>query len=85
MSEYDYTGAIFKNDKGENEARPDYKGSALIGGKKYWVSAWIKKSGDKPPFLSMTFQEADAPEDEKPQAKSKGAPKKPAKSGDSFP
>jgi hypothetical protein len=30
-------------DKEGNENRPDYKGSALINGQKYYVSMWLKK------------------------------------------
>ena len=40
------TGALFKNDKGDNEKRPDYKGSVNIDGSDYWLSAWIKTKKD---------------------------------------
>ena len=41
------SGVLFKNDKKETEKHPDYKGSILINGTDYWLSAWIKegKSG----------------------------------------
>jgi hypothetical protein len=44
MADYDnnLSGVLFKNDKGDNEKRPDYKGSAEIEGVQYWVSAWIR-------------------------------------------
>lgn len=70
MSQYDnnMTGALFKNDKGGNEKRPDYKGSAEIEGVQYWVSAWIRE-GAKGKFMSMKYerkeQQSAAP---KPQA-----------------
>jgi hypothetical protein len=35
-------GALFKNDKGENPARPDYRGDIMLGGVLYEVSGWIK-------------------------------------------
>lgn len=57
MSQYDnnLTGVLFKNDKGDNEKRPDYKGSAEIEGVQYWVSAWIKE-GAKGKFMSMKYE-----------------------------
>lgn len=57
MAEYDnnLTGVLFKNDKGENEKRPDYKGSAEIEGVQYWVSAWIR-DGAKGKFMSMKYE-----------------------------
>jgi hypothetical protein len=41
---YDNTnsGLLSRNDKGDNEARPDLKGSINIEGKEYWLSAWQK-------------------------------------------
>ncbi len=57
MAEYDnnLTGVLFKNDKGDNEKRPDYKGSAEIEGVQYWVSAWIR-DGAKGKFMSMKYE-----------------------------
>jgi hypothetical protein len=36
------SGALFKNDKGDNPARPDYRGDVMVGGVVYELSAWIK-------------------------------------------
>jgi hypothetical protein len=36
------SGALFKNDKGTNPARPDYRGDIMLGGVLYEVSGWIK-------------------------------------------
>lgn len=71
---HDNSGAIFKNDKEGIETRPDYKGSAIIGGKKFWVSSWVKQSGDNPKFLSLAFE----PAEEKPKTtqRKNGASKK---------
>ena len=62
MSDYDnnMSGAIFKNDKGDNPARPDYRGQCEIDGREMWISAWIKEpksGGDK--FMSLSFQDKD--------------------------
>ena len=64
-------GVLFRNDKGGNEKRPDYRGSAVINNVDYNISAWIKaskKTGDK--FLSLTFQQK---EQAKPVAKQEPA------------
>lgn len=41
--------ALFKNDKGDNQARPDYRGECTVGGKVYRISGWIAdiKNGPK--------------------------------------
>ena len=48
----DGTGTLFRNDKGSNRARPDYRGAILINGEMYELAAWIKK-GRKGDFLSL--------------------------------
>lgn len=49
------SGALFKNDKGENAARPDYRGDILLGGVLYEVSGWIKPlpSDSSKRFMSL--------------------------------
>lgn len=51
------SGVLFKNDKGGNDKRPDYRGSAVVDGVDLNISGWIKeskKSGDK--FMSLRFE-----------------------------
>lgn len=50
------TGSLFKNDRREKDSQPHAKGSALIGGVEYWVSAWTNeaKSGEK--YQSLKFE-----------------------------
>ena len=62
MSEYDNnnSGALFKNDKQGNEKRPDYKGSAEVDGRQYWVSAWIKQSKSGQTFMSLRYEPKEA-------------------------
>lgn len=57
---------VFKNDKGDNEKRPDYTGSINIEGKEYALSMWAK-SGKKGEFWAgpvepkeKVFQDAKA-------------------------
>jgi hypothetical protein len=56
---YDNTnrGVLFRNDKGDNESRPDYRGKLNIEGTEYWISGWVKtpKSGGQK-FLSLTVK-----------------------------
>ena len=53
------SGSLFKNDRKEKENHPDYKGSALVDGREYWVAAWIKKSKAGKTFMSMSYQLKD--------------------------
>jgi len=49
------TGSLFVNDKREKETHPNAKGSALIGGIEYWVSAWTKTTSDGRKWQSLSF------------------------------
>ena len=60
-SKYDMSGVLFKNDKGDNPKRPDYRGSITVAGVDYNISGWIKesqKTGDK--FMSLRVESKDA-------------------------
>lgn len=48
----DGSGALFKNDKGDNPKRPDYRGDITLGGVQYELSAWLK-DGKKGKFMSI--------------------------------
>lgn len=50
------SGALFKNDKGDNPARPDYRGDVMVGGVLYELSAWIKPlpSDSSKRFMSIS-------------------------------
>ena len=54
------SGSIFVNDDKQKETHPDFKGSALIDGKAYWVSGWKKKTGAGKTWLSLSFKAKDA-------------------------
>lgn len=54
------SGSLFKNDKKEKESHPDYKGSALIDGVEFWVSAWVNETQkDKTKYFGLKFQKKD--------------------------
>ena len=59
MSTYqqkDNTGALFANDKREKETQPNAKGSAMIDGVEYWVSAWTNTSSKGSKYQSIKFE-----------------------------
>lgn len=57
------SGSLFRNDRKERDTHPDYKGSALVGGTDYWISAWIKTSKDGRKFMSPSFTAKNASQD----------------------
>ncbi len=58
FSQNDNSGALFKNDKKqEGDNRPNYRGSAKVGGDEVWVSAWLKKDRNGNMFMSLAFEE----------------------------
>ena len=61
--------SLFKNDKGDNEKRPDYTGTGKdLDGQDIRVSAWLKE-GAKGKFMSCRFEVAKKDEAKKPAAK----------------
>ena len=48
-------GALFKNDKGDNPARPDYKGDIMLNGVLYEIAGWAKPKPTNPSekYLSL--------------------------------
>jgi len=54
---YDNTnkGAIFKNDRKQNERQPDYNGTINVEGKEYYISCWIKESQSGKKFFSTSL------------------------------
>jgi uncharacterized protein (DUF736 family) len=82
METKDNTGVLFKNEKREGRQDPDYRGSALVDGKEYWLSAWIntaKKDNSKYMAIKLKAkEEARAPvqnEFEKRYPPTEAAPK----------
>lgn len=61
MPDYDNTntGVLFVNDKGDNEKRPDRKGTINIEGVEYTLSGWLKTSGKGTQFLSLKAERKD--------------------------
>jgi hypothetical protein len=57
------SGSLFRNDRKEKPTQPDYKGDALIGGKLYWLSAWLNESPKGTKYMSLKFNEKERKED----------------------
>lgn len=50
------TGSLFANDKGGNQNKPDFKGSIVVDGKSYWISAWEKVSSKGTNWISLSVE-----------------------------
>ncbi len=62
MTEYDNTNtiAIFRNDKGGNPKRPDYRATINIDGVEYKAPLWVRESKrDGTKFLSGPIELAE--------------------------
>ena len=57
------TGSLFKNDKKETDSHPAYKGSALVDGQEWWLSAWINETKDGNRYMKLAFKAKDEPVD----------------------
>jgi len=58
----DMSGTLFRNDKGDNEKRPDYTGELMVNGEPFRLSAWLKTSSKGTKFMSL----AVTPKEDKP-------------------
>ena len=60
--EYDNTnrGALFRNNRKEQDSQPDHTGSINIDGKEYYLNAWIKTSQNGNKFFSLSVKPKDA-------------------------
>ena len=67
MKTEEMKGILFLNDKKLSDKSPDYRGSALIGGKVYYISLWkrVGKTSNQE-FFSLSFK---AKEENKPTQK----------------
>ena len=66
MSQYDNEKkiALFKNDKGDNPKRPDYRGTLTLNGVEYKASLWIRQDKKGNDYLNGSIEvkaEGNAP------------------------
>lgn len=59
--QYDNTdrGVLFKNADKKQDNHPDYTGSLNVGGREFWLSAWIKTSAKGSKFMSLSVKAKD--------------------------
>lgn len=55
----DNSGSLFKNDRREKDTQPNARGTALIGGVEYEISAWTK-DGRNGKWQSLSFKPKQA-------------------------
>lgn len=51
------TGAIFKNERKQEDKHPEYKGKIDIDGKTYDIALWVKKSKNDKSYFSVKISE----------------------------
>jgi hypothetical protein len=56
----DNSGSLFKNDKKTSDTHPDYRGTIMINGVEYWLSAWLKVGQSGIKFMSLSAQPKEA-------------------------
>ena len=61
------TGALFKNTRKESDKGPDYRGQLNVGGTEFWVAAWLKKSKEGKPYMSLAVTKKEGTVREKPK------------------
>lgn len=59
MEQKNNSGSLYRNEKKDKEIKPDYTGSALIGGKQYRIAGWVNKSKSAKSYLRVLFSEFD--------------------------
>lgn len=69
----DNSGSMFVNDKKETDNHPDRTGTALIGGREYWVSGWVKKDKNGNPWMSLAFKAKEEKRQEAPRRQDRQA------------
>lgn len=65
-------GTLSRNQNKKKESHPDHRGKAMIDGKKYWISAWVKEN-QYGKYFSLAFELMEDQQDS-PPASNPGIP-----------
>ena len=65
-------GALFKNERKTEDTHADYTGTLDVGGKNYWLNAWLKTSKAGTKYLSVSVKPKEAAAANKPKAQAGG-------------
>lgn len=79
----DMSGVLFKNDKGDNPSRPDYRGEITIDGRTYELSSWIK-DGQKGKFMSIAAKPKEERQEQPTRTQQRAAPAPAPRHGGGF-
>lgn len=76
MSDYDDTnrGALFKNERKEQETHADYNGTINVGGQEFWLNAWLKESKSGKKFFSLSVKAKEGGSTRAPAQQAQAAP-----------
>ena len=71
MSDYDDTnrGALFRNNKKENDKQPDYTGVINVDGVEKRLAAWLRESSKGTKYMSIAVSDPLPPQDEPASAR----------------
>jgi hypothetical protein len=64
---FDNSGILFRNEDKSKDTDRDYRGSAVVDNREYWVSGWIREAKNGAKFLKFSFK----PKDEKAAVKTR--------------
>lgn len=79
----DNSGVLFRNERKEKAAHPDWSGSIMVDGKEYWLSCW-EKNGQKGSFFSLAVKPKELKSQNKKSTEEYKPVYAPAKSGGNY-
>ncbi len=81
----DNSGVLFKNDKRETDKHPHMKGSIMVAGVEYWISAWTNTSEKGVRYQALSVQPKQQVHNQGVQeARQAAAPSQHAQAEDDF-